>query len=309
LRGKTSSRRAKLALGVALLLVPVAVFLSLLTTSLHYAAAAITTLTLVMCSHIALEWRLPQHDTKTMSAVDHARTLWHGFIYGLGVGAVAVFAARLASLRLRSAGGFGEFHLFSNPRFAAPATVLSVLIFGDLLDYVRHRLEHASNGLFWRLHAVHHSITELTSMRGARVHPMEPLLVYGCYGIVGGCIGASLRETFVAVVLAVLVMTTQHINVDCEIGWIRYLIVTAETHRWHHHRDRVPACNLANVFTVWDLLFGSHHQPHAFDASVGLEPIRDRFPSAIAAQAVLPFQPVRWRALERAGDAGRSQRA
>lgn len=283
----------KLALGLTVLLWPMAMFVSLLAAGIHVAIAALGTLTLVMLSHLALERLAPRRAVTPMSLLDHTRTMIHGFGYGLTLGAVAVVTAWALASRLHLAAGLPPLPLES------PALrVAFVLVLGDLLDYVRHRVEHASDGPLWRLHAVHHSITELSSMRGARVHPTEPLLVYGCYGLVGGLFGVGLHDTVVAAVFAILVMTTQHINLDSDVGWLRYVVVYTDTHRWHHDRFRTPACNFANVFTVWDLLFKTHHQPHDFHGPVGLEPIGDRFPDALSAQLTLPFRAERWRELE-----------
>jgi sterol desaturase/sphingolipid hydroxylase (fatty acid hydroxylase superfamily) len=278
-------------LGITVLFGPIALFIVLLQRT-QLAVAALVSLFTVMFSHMAIERLAPRTRPEPMPIVEHLRNHWHGMAYGLGLGAATVFASHWLMGSLAGA--------LAVPRWTGESTVTNVavvLVLGDFLDYWRHRFEHRSDGVFWRLHAVHHSITRMSSMRGARVHPTEPMLVYGCYGLVGGLLGIDLRATFIAAVLAILVMTTQHLDFEADIGWLRYLVVFNDTHRWHHDRFRTPACNYANVLTVWDLLFGTYHQPHAFDGPVGIEPIADRFPSSLLEQATLPFRPERWQKL------------
>ena len=115
--------------------------------------------------------------------------------------------------------------------------------------------------------------------------------------VLAGLMGCELITALTVFVMAISIMSPQHLNVDSSIGWLRYIFVYTDTHRWHHDLDRIPACNYANVFTFWDLLFGTYYQPHKFNGEMGVRPFEDAFPLELAKQATL-ISPKAWHALE-----------
>ncbi|MGB7184692.1 MAG: sterol desaturase family protein [Burkholderiaceae bacterium] len=64
---------------------------------------------------------------------------------------------------------------------------------------------------------------------------------------------------FVAVFLMVNSMhgLISHFNVDMRIGWLNYIFVGPELHRYHHSASRDEAKNYGATTAVYDLLFGS----------------------------------------------------
>ena len=65
-----------------------------------------------------------------------------------------------------------------------------------------------------------------------------------------------------AAILAGGVGILVHWDVDVDLGPLRYVIATPRFHRWHHaSAAEARGKNLAGIFPVWDLLFGTFHLP------------------------------------------------
>ena len=97
----------------------------------------------------------------SLSALSLATSL--GATVGLYAAARALLGPHVASIELL-------------PRIGAPAWVQWMLTFAvlDGTAYVLHRLSHSVPWL-WRLHAVHHSDTEVDATTCYRHHPLESL--------------------------------------------------------------------------------------------------------------------------------------
>src|ERR1019366_6586758 len=106
--------------------------------------------------------------------------------------------------------------------------------------------------ILWRMHQVHHSDPDFDLSTGARVHPLEAVLVQGA------TLGAVvLLAPPVAAVLAVELVTCfqvffAHANVSMTVGvekYLRRVWVTPEMHRVHHSEDAAEqGRNLSDIF-------------------------------------------------------------
>ena len=88
-----------------------------------------------------------------------------------------------------------------------------------------------------------------------------------------------------------------HANVRTNLGVLRWVLVTPQSHRVHHsldpaHRDK----NFGVTFSLWDHLFGTQHRDYDVYPECGIDdhdfPFEQegRGPlAAIAAQLVYPF--------------------
>ena len=178
------------------------------------------------------------------------------------VGPVVV-AASMAHSR------FGLFHQIALPY--AVQFVLAIL----LLDFVRYAVHCAEHHvpILWRMHQVHHSDPDFDLSTGARVHPIETVLVQGA------TLGAvALLAPPVAAVLVVELVTCfqvffAHANVSMPVGlekFLRRVVVTPQMHRVHHSEDAAEqARNLSDIFPWWDHLFRTYlAAPSKGDAGV-----------------------------------------
>jgi sterol desaturase/sphingolipid hydroxylase (fatty acid hydroxylase superfamily) len=170
------------------------------------------------------------------------------------------------------------------------------LLLEDFKRYCFHRLDHSS-AFFWRFHKIHHGVTELNCITGSRDHPVFNLghlssdigLAY-LLGITNEAlvIGLSIRMVFGGIL--------PHVNVDFpntkqKFPWWAYLIATPNFHAWHHTVHCRYDANLADVFPLWDVLFGTFEMPRGSsrDWLFGLNE-SEQLPQSVVGQLVSPFR-------------------
>lgn len=154
-------------------------------------------------------------------------------------------------------------------RLPWPVTVLVVVALMDFADYWTHRLMH--NSLLWGVHAVHHSDRRLTWFSSSRVHLFEPTIVRLGYLVLLGWTGVPLWALGAANIVAYL----HNRYVHCDLGWdhgpLTKLVASPNWHRWHHSvRSEAYNKNYANVFSGFDVLFGTYYNPGRCETDVGL---------------------------------------
>ena len=170
-------------------------------------------------------------------------------IYRIGP---VVVAASMAHSR------FGLFHQIALPYVLQ--FILTILLL-DFLRYAVHWAEHHVP-ILWRMHQVHHSDPDFDLSTGARVHPLETVLVQG----LTLAAVALLAPPVVAVLVVELVTCFQvffaHANVSMPVRLEKYLqcvLVTPQMHRVHHSEDPREQCrNLSDIFPWWDHLFQTY---------------------------------------------------
>lgn len=171
----------------------------------------------------------------------------------------------------------------------------------DLTQWFQHWLHHNVKWL-WPFHAVHHAQREINVFSDYRAHSMEylvrrpvvllPMLMLGLEGP--------------AVTWWLLLLTWHtrlyHSNIRSNFGWLRYIIVTPQSHRIHHslHPEHFNQ-NYGTLFSIWDRIFGTQckdydvypetgihdeHFPHVSAQSVGNVLL------TVARQFVYPFQQI-----------------
>ena len=139
----------------------------------------------------------------------------------------------------------------------------------DFVDYWAHRLMHSTKVL-WPIHAIHHSDPDVTALTTYRVHFFEPIVVRTFYIVFLSWLGFPAQVIgFGAIFLAVL-NAYVHVNVDWHHGPLRYVIVSPRFHRWHHADcPEAHGKNLANVFPIFDVLFGTYYVPGPCKVEMG----------------------------------------
>jgi sterol desaturase/sphingolipid hydroxylase (fatty acid hydroxylase superfamily) len=160
-----------------------------------------------------------------------------------------VYAHYFTFLTIKSVIGFPEWQRF-----------LIAVVVQDFVFYAQHWVHHKVPWL-WNLHAVHHSQKELNFFTDFRYHILEYVL----------------RELFLVVPFLILGITPPavvyyvvfrrwythfyHANIKSNLGPLRYILVTPQSHRVHHsleahHLDK----NFGSIFVVWDFLFGTQYK-------------------------------------------------
>lgn len=169
-----------------------------------------------------------------------------------------------------------------------PAQALLLIVTADFMRYWLHRAAHTLPVL-WRLHAVHHSPDRLYWLNTSRFHPIEKVLQFGLDSLPFILMGVSPEILGFWFVLYSVNGFFQHANIRLQFGVLSRIFSTAEMHRWHH--SQLPAesnRNYANVFILWDRIFGTYYRPR--DRSVGrLGLLYASYPMDFGAQMKAPF--------------------
>lgn len=142
---------------------------------------------------------------------------------------------------------------------AAPAWFrfgFGILLY-DFLFWLQHYLNHKVP-LFWTFHSLHHSQKELNFFSDFRYHGIEyivrhtvltfPLLI--------------LEFDVPTIVIYQFIMRWSsrfyHSNIRTNLGPLRYLFVTPQSHRIHHAKNReYREMNFGAIFSIWDFAFGT----------------------------------------------------
>ena len=134
--------------------------------------------------------------------------------------------------------------------------VIAILLLVSFFRYWMHRLQHR-NEFLWKLHSYHHRVTDLRALNDLTSNPVDfalrNVLVYVLLGVVGF---DSIAFLFAVPVLSVWGIFS-HCGGDVRGGWLNYVVVTPEVHRWHHTAE-VPegygySVNYGVEFSFWDL--------------------------------------------------------
>lgn len=143
-----------------------------------------------------------------------------------------------------------------------PFLLLAILgtVSKDFADYWNHRALH--HRWLWPVHAIHHSDTALNPLTTYRVHFLEPFVMYLSYLLLLGWLSLPEGAVAAGAIFVTLHNMYVHINVDWGHGPFKYVVASPRMHQWHH--ADVPEAhgkNLANIFPVFDLLFGTYYVP------------------------------------------------
>ncbi len=140
----------------------------------------------------------------------------------------------------------------------------------DFANYWNHRLMHLR--LFWPVHAIHHSESEVTGLTSYRVHLFEPVVMWSSYVLMLTWLGLPADAIGIGAIVLALHNIYVHVNVDWEHGPFRLLVASPRFHRWHH--ADVPEAygkNLANVCPLFDWMFGTYYNPGKCEERLGAE--------------------------------------
>lgn len=138
--------------------------------------------------------------------------------------------------------------------------ILSVVLF-DFTTYWLHRASHKVP-LLWRLHRVHHSDTTMDSSTTFRFHPIELAIVYQAGNIVAaGIFGLDVTSLALYYFIVYIFFFLEHSNLNYP-NWLNNTIglvfVMPDHHRVHHHQEQFYTdSNFADIFIIWDRIFGT----------------------------------------------------
>jgi sterol desaturase/sphingolipid hydroxylase (fatty acid hydroxylase superfamily) len=144
----------------------------------------------------------------------------------------------------------------------------------SFVSYLYHRASHAWTPLWRMSHQIHHSPQQVDVSGSALFHPFEMVVqVLLQLFITVIVLGLDPLAASLTGVMAALHGIFQHWNVRTP-RWVGYFVQRPESHCLHHERG-VHARNFAD-FPLWDMLFGSFHNPERFDGACGFDAPADR---------------------------------
>ena len=152
--------------------------------------------------------------------------------------------------------------------------------------YWWHRARHEIP-LLWRwLHQIHHSACSIEVLTSFYKHPIE-LLVNGMLtsAILYLVLGLDTASASLAVLLAGLAELFYHWNVGTP-RWVGYFIQRPESHCIHHLRG-FHRHNYSDL-PLWDILFGTFHNPRTQPTPCGFGPDAERKLPAMLVGRLVP---------------------
>jgi sterol desaturase/sphingolipid hydroxylase (fatty acid hydroxylase superfamily) len=129
----------------------------------------------------------------------------------------------------------------------------------DLTSWFHHWVKHKVPW-FWQLHAVHHSQKEMNLFTDLRYHAFEYLISRTLVTFPLLMLQTNLEEIVYFNLFHAWYTRMYHARIRSDFGWLRYILVTPQSHRIHHsletiHHDK----NFGVIFSFWDRLFGTQY--------------------------------------------------
>lgn len=165
----------------------------------------------------------------------------------------------------------------------------------DLLQFFGHHLLHRFDFL-WKFHKIHHAQEELGFASTRHFHWVEYLVFKPLLFMPFMMLNFSTTE-FIAIYLWIGYGFTffSHCNVRVKWNWLNYILITPETHFWHHAKN-LPSnqrygVNFASTTTIWDHLFGFFYLPKDTELVpiLGIED-QKKIPKTFIGQMIHPFR-------------------
>jgi len=139
--------------------------------------------------------------------------------------------------------------------------------------YWWHRWRHTVNFLWLAMHQVHHSPQRIETITSFYKHPLEII----CNSIIIGAVnftlvGLSMDAAAWSLLYAAVGEYIYHMNIKTP-HWMGYFFQRPEMHRIHHQRGK--HFNNFSDLPMWDMLFGTYHNPKEMNTPCGYKPERE----------------------------------
>jgi len=198
---------------------------------------------------------------------------------------------------------FGIFAIYYSERhtglFIRVPLIISVtgfLLVFEFFQYWYHRLSHTGTGkigrFLWKVHLAHHLPDRVYVVMHAVFNPINAFITTAIIQTPLILLGISPEAALAATLLIDLQSLISHFNVDIRAGFLNYIFIGTETHRYHHSADVKEAKNYGNTLAIWDIIFGTfYYRPGQTPAKLGIEN-DDSYPksSNVFQVITLPFK-------------------
>jgi len=204
-----------------------------------------------------VEWRIPAD--RTLAAGDIVND-YKVVALRLLVGLTVASYCEAAALALVNAMGGGIVTLRSDGGWFFASLLIYLLLY-DLKQYGVHVLSHRS-AFFWSMHSLHHSARVVTVTSSTRHYWLGDLIGVAFMLPFGLLLRVPIEILVVVAPLRALAVALAHTNIRASYGFLSLVITGPQYHRIHHsilpeHVDK----NLAELFPIWDVIFGTVWRP------------------------------------------------
>jgi len=165
---------------------------------------------------------------------------------------------------------------------------VEILLTVDFVTYWVHRGFHRIPWL-WNFHAIHHSSEHMDWLAGSRMHIVDVLVTRAAGFLPIFVMGFAPAALYVYLVFVSFHAVYIHANIRWRWPGIRWIITTPEFHHWHHTSDEEGLDrNFAGFLPMWDLVFGTAHQPGHWPQKYGT--VKFQPPETYLGQLLYPFK-------------------
>jgi sterol desaturase/sphingolipid hydroxylase (fatty acid hydroxylase superfamily) len=184
-----------------------------------------------------------------------------------GLAAFLVFFSLSSYLPLVWTAWLARFQLLDLTGLSVWVGTLVGVVIAEGGVYFWHRSMHASDTLWRMFHQLHHSAERVDTFGAFWFSPMD---AFGFTAVNSLCltvlVGLSAEATTYTLYAVTFLGTFQHTNVRTP-QWLGYIVQRPESHSRHHERG-VHGGNYSDL-PLFDLIFGTFHNPREFSAQAG----------------------------------------
>jgi len=173
--------------------------------------------------------------------------------------------------------------------------IIAALLF-EFMQYWFHRACHESKGWLgdklWKVHVAHHLPDRVYLIMHAVGHPINLMITLWMVPITTWLLGVSQEAVMVWFAFRSLHGLLSHYNVDIRAGWLNYLFIGTELHRYHHSASVDEAKNYGSFLAIWDQIFGTFvYRPGKHPEQLGVaDPKLYPDSNSIGQVLLLPFR-------------------
>jgi len=152
---------------------------------------------------------------------------------------------------------------------------LITLLVYEFFQYWYHRVSHTGIGNFkwlWKVHVTHHLPKQVYILMHPVVNPINVIVIQIIIQGTLILLGARSESIFLFNALMGLQGLVSHFNVEIKAGFLNYIFIGTELHRYHHSANMEEAKNYGSVITIWDIVFGTfYYKPNRIPEKLGVE--------------------------------------
>lgn len=177
-------------------------------------------------------------------------------------------------------------------------TFVLAIVVSDFLSWFAHFALH-QHPFLWRFHAIHHSQRDLNFLTDLRFHAGEALFTFPILILPMYFFMIPLPYQGYYLLFRTWYARLYHASIRSNFGWLRYILVTPQSHRVHHSIEpRQYNQNYGVIFSVWDFWFRTQYKHYDDYPQTGIDdphfPTEQKFNLSSAlktywAQQLYPF--------------------